>query len=157
MSVTAQTTPSTTSRGQQYMTFRLGEQLYGIDILAVQEIRRYSPPTALPDVPSHVRGVVNLRGAVVPVFDLRLRFGMPDAIGRLTVIIVVVVNEQSVGLVVDEVTAVLRLAEGGLRPTPGLNQRIDTSFIVGLAPKEEGLVTILDVERLVGGELGEMA
>jgi purine-binding chemotaxis protein CheW len=141
----------------QYMTFRLGDQLYGIDILAVQEIRRYSAPTPLPDVPPHIRGVVNLRGAVVPVFDLRVRFSLPDtSLTRLTVIIVVVVKGRSVGLVVDEVTRVLRLPTGGLRPAPALNRQIDTSFIIGLAAHEEQLVTILDAERLVAADLGEL-
>lgn len=138
----------------QFMAFRLGEQSYGIDILAVQEIRRYAAPTSLPDVPPHVRGLVNLRGAVVPVFDLRVRFNLPKAgIDRLTVIIVVVVRQQSIGLVVDEVTRVLRLPPEGLRPTPAFNDHVDTSFILGIVPEAEGLVTILDVERLVSEDL----
>ena len=149
--------PRIGSVGSQYMTFRLGEQPYGIDILTVQEIRRYAQPTPLPDVPAHVRGVVNLRGAVVPVFDLRVRFNLPDAsVTRLTVIIVVVVKQRSVGLVVDEVTRVLRLPSGGLRPAPTLSQ-IDTSFIVGLAAEGEGqLVTIIDAEKLIAAELGDL-
>lgn len=143
--------------GRQYMTFRLGEQAYGVDILAVQEIRRYTAPTPLPDVPPHVVGLVNLRGAVVPVFDLRVRFALADiSLSRLTVIIVVVVQDRSVGLVVDEVTRVLRVGAEGLRPTPAFNQSIDISYILGLAPSEAGLVTILDVERLVMSDLGEL-
>jgi purine-binding chemotaxis protein CheW len=156
-SSSSSTSPTASSGTLQYMSFRLGDQAYGIDILSVQEIRRYSPPTPLPDVPAHVMGLVNLRGAVVPVFDLRVRFGLSDkSVGRLTVIIVVVVREHSVGLVVDEVTRVLRLPAGGLRPTPAFNQHIDTSFIVGLAPQDEGMVTILDVERLVSADLGNI-
>jgi len=139
------------------MTFRLGEQLYGVNILEVQEIRRYAAPTPLPDVPLHVKGVINLRGAVVPVFDMRVRFNLPSAaIDRLTVIIVVVIKHRSVGLVVDEVTRVARLSAESLRPAPTLSRHVDTSFIVGLAAQEEELVTILDVARLVADDIGEL-
>src|SRR5687768_11409893 len=106
----------------QCLTFRLGGQAYAVDILTVQEIRRYSPPTSLPDVPAYLCGVINLRGSVVPVIDMRIRFNLQHAIDRLTVIIVVSVYSRSVGLIVDEVTSVLKLLPEAVRPAPNLSK-----------------------------------
>ncbi len=138
----------------QCMTFRLGAQYYAVDILVVQELRRYSTPTALPDAPAHISGVINLRGAVVPVLDLRMRFGLDATLDRLTVIIVVAVRGKNVGLVVDEVTNVLKLGPETVRKPPVLARHVDSSFILGLAPQGEQLVTLLDIDKLVAGELG---
>lgn len=139
---------------KQLLCFRLAEQLYGLDILAVKEIRRFSTPTALPDVPSYVLGVINLRGAVVPVFDLRLRFnvGSPDT-DRNTAIIVVTVGTRNIGVVVDAVTRVLDVRADMLRPTPPLGGGVDASFLLGLVAVNEQLVTWLDVSRLLGNDL----
>jgi purine-binding chemotaxis protein CheW len=138
---------------RQCMSFRLGGQAYAVDILSVQEIRRHSAPTSLPDVPSYMVGVINLRGAVVPVIDLRLRFSLPVALDRLTAIIVVAVRGKNVGLIVDEVTKVFDLAAGSLRPAPAMTRGVDASFIVGLVPSGDTLITLLDVNRLVAEEL----
>jgi len=138
----------------QCMAFRLGGQAYAVDILAVQEIRRFTTPTSLPDVPSYLSGVINLRGAVVPVLDLRARFNLEAAIDRLTVIIVVAVHGKNVGLVVDEVTSVIKVASDAVRAAPTLAHQADGSFIIGLIPHADQLVTLLDVSRLVSSELG---
>jgi purine-binding chemotaxis protein CheW len=142
---------------QQCLTFALGGQLYAVPILSVQEIRRYSAPTSLPGVPGYVLGVINLRGSVVPVFDLRLRFACAAApIDRLTVIIVVSVQGRHVGLVVDDVNKVVSIKDGMLQPSPQLAQHIDISFVAGLLRDADSLITLLDVERLVGAELGTL-
>jgi len=138
----------------QCMTFRLGGQSYAVDILMVQEIRRYTQPTSLPDVPRYLTGVINLRGAVVPVLDLRARFNLDAPVDRLTVIIVVAIRGRSVGLVVDEVTSVVKVAPDAIRPTPALSRNVDASFIRGLIPTGDSLVTLLDVQLLVNDELG---
>jgi purine-binding chemotaxis protein CheW len=141
----------------QCLTFLLGGQRYAIPILTVHEIRRYAAPTGLPGVPSHVLGVINLRGAVVPVFDLRLRFGCAAApIDRLTVIIVVSVADRQAGLVVDEVNRVLSVKDGMLQPSPQLASHIDLSFVSGLIRDDDSLVTLLDVERLTAEDLGNI-
>jgi len=141
--------------GMQCLTFSLGGQRYAVPILSVQEIRRYTPPTSLPSVPSHVLGVINLRGTVVPVFDLRLRFRCAEApIDRLTVIIVVSVFGRHVGLVVDDVSKVLSLEEGMLQPSPQLASHIDISFVSGLVRDADTLVTLLDIEKLTADDLG---
>ena len=137
----------------QCMSFRLGGQAYAVDILLVQELRRYSEPTSLPDVPAYLSGVINLRGAVVPVLDLRVRFNLEAKLDRLTVIIVVAVRGKNVGLVVDEVTSVLKLSPDSVRPAPTMARRVDASFILGLVPNGDALVTLLDVDRLVSEEL----
>jgi purine-binding chemotaxis protein CheW len=139
---------------QQLLCFHIGEQVFGIDILRVQEIRRMSPITALPDVPAHVLGVINVRGSVIPVIDLRLRFNAATAeFDRLTAIIIVAVGDQSVGIVVDQVTRVVHLREGGVRPPPALSATLDHALVVGLVPDGDRLVTWLDVERLLRGEI----
>ncbi len=137
----------------QCLSFRLGGQAYAVDILSVQEIRRYTQPTSLPDVPVYLSGVINLRGAVVPVLDLRLRFNLEAPQDRLTVIIVVAVRGKSVGLVVDEVTSVIEVATNTLRAAPMLARGVDTSFISGLIANGDSLVTLLDVVRLVSEEI----
>jgi len=140
---------------KQCLTFAVNGQPYAVPILMVQEIRRYSQPTSLPNVPSHVLGVINLRGSVVPVIDLRVRFGgyapPPD---RLTVIVVVALGSRYVGLVADDVSRVLSIENGALQPSPQLAQHIDISFVSGLVRDGKDLVTLLDVERLVADDLG---
>jgi purine-binding chemotaxis protein CheW len=141
----------------QCLTFVLGGQPYAVPILAVQEIRRYAQPTTIPSVPAYVLGVMNLRGTVVPVFDLRLRFTLAEApIDRLTVIVVVAVGPRSVGLVVDDVSKVLTIKPGELQAPPELASHIDISFIAGLVRDGAALVTVLDVERLLAGELASL-
>lgn len=139
---------------QQVLCFRLADEDYAVQILDVKEIRRFSPTTALPDVPSYVLGVINLRGTVVPVFDLRLRFGIGEpTIDRNTAIIVVTVGARNVGLVVDAVTRVLNVSADMVRPVPQLGSAVDGSFLVGLLEAGERLITWLDVGRLVRAEL----
>ena len=146
------------AKSAQLLTFVLAGQPYALPILAVQEIRRYSPATAIPSAPSYVLGVINLRGKVVPVFDLHLRFGMGAGdVDRLTVIIVVAVGTRHIGLVVDDVSKVLTIRPGAMQGPPELAQHIDTSFILGLVRDGEALVTIIDVERLIGPDLGNVA
>jgi purine-binding chemotaxis protein CheW len=148
-------TGAASSHPLQCLTFSLSGQRYAVPILSVQEIRRYAPPTALPGVPGHVLGVINLRGSVVPVFDLRLRFGCAQApLDRLTVIIVVSVYTRHVGLVVDDVSKVLSIREGMMQPSPQLANHIDISFVSGLVRDGEALVTLLDIERLTADDLG---
>lgn len=140
---------------KQCLTFAVNGQPYAVPILTVQEIRRYAQPTSLPNVPSHVLGVINLRGTVVPVLDLRVRFGSrAPVIDRLTVILVVAVGARYVGLVADDVSKVLAIQEGALQPSPQLAQHIDISFVSGLVRDGKDLVTLLDVERLVVDDLG---
>lgn len=137
--------------GGQFLTFRLEDEEYGLEILRVQEIKGYSKITPLPNTPPEVKGVMNLRGAVVPIIDLRTRFGLRAAeYTRFTVIIVVTVGAKVVGLVVDAVSDVLNVGPREIVPTPDLGAGVDTSFMTGMARTGDRLVTLLNVDRLAG-------
>jgi len=147
---------------QQYLTFQLAGQCYGVQILQVQEIRGWEKPTRLPHAPAHVLGVVNLRGAVVPILDLRRRFGLGEAVyGRTTVVIVVKVDcargAVTAGMVVDAVTEVRDISEQDLRPAPPVGSGIDAHFVHGLAMVGDAVLVLLDVAQLVARALSDPA
>lgn len=146
---------SATGKSLQHMTFWLGGELYAVPILSVQEIRRYSAPTTVPDTPAHVLGVINLRGTVVPIIDLRVRFGLAEApIDRRTVVIVIAVSSKLVGLVVDDVGKVLEARSSEMQPAPAITSSLDTSFISGMLREAQRLVIVLDVDQLVARDIG---
>lgn len=134
----------------QFLTFVLGAEQYGVEILRVQEIRGYSAVTPIPHTPPHIKGVMNLRGTVIPVVDLRAKFAMESSgYDKFTVIIVVTVGERVIGLVVDAVSDVLDIPASELRATPDLGVRVDTRFISGMANVGDRLTVLLDIERLL--------
>lgn len=142
-------------KASQVLTFVLGGESFGVHILRVQEIRGWSAVTRIPHSPPHVLGVLNLRGAVVPVFDLRLRFQLTKAeYNALTVIIVVSVMNgdarREVGLVVDGVSDVVDVDAANLRPTPDLGASGATDHISGLLQAGDRMVVLLDIDRLIG-------
>lgn len=134
---------------EQYVTFTLGNVDYGIEILSVQEFKGYTSVTPVPNMPPHVRGVMNLRGIIIPVFDLRVRFGLPAPLDELSVIVVAVVKNRTVGLVVDTVSDVIDIAQSDIQETPEFSSRIPTAFLRGLAKAGERLVILLNLEHLV--------
>jgi purine-binding chemotaxis protein CheW len=144
---------------RQYLSFALGDEQYGIEILRVQEIKGYSGITPIPNTPPHIRGVMNLRGTVIPVVDLRARFHLPSrTYDKFTVIIVVTVGSRIIGLVVDAVSDVLDIGRNEIRPAPDLGHRGDTGFISGMAHVGENLVVLLDIATLLSEDsLGETA
>ena len=135
----------------EYLTFRLGNEEYGIDILKVQEIRSYEAPTRIANAASCFKGVVNLRGVIVPIVDLRLRFGLGSAeYNSFTVVIVLNINGRVVGAVVDSVSDVLELPGEAVRPTPDMDASVDTHYITGIASLQERMLILLDIEALMG-------
>src|SRR3954453_5000401 len=117
----------------EYLTFRLGAEEYGIDILKVQEIRSYEAPTRIANAPAFIKGVVNLRGVIVPIVDLRLKLGCDsNDYNSFTVVIVLNVRGRVVGAVVDSVSDVLALDAQTIKPAPEMNSAVDTSFITGI-------------------------
>jgi len=143
--ISAQTEPS------QHLTFQLGAEEYGIEILKVQEIRGYAGVTPIPNTPAYILGVMNLRGTVIPVVDLRTRFAMPNQeYNKFTVIVVVTVRDKVIGLVVDAVSDVLDVLPSQVRERPDMGARTDMRFIGGMATVGEKLVVLLDIERLLG-------
>ncbi|PND37368.1 chemotaxis protein CheW [Paucibacter aquatile] len=135
----------------EYLTFRLGAEEYGIDILKVQEIRSYEPPTRIANAPDFIKGVVNLRGVIVPIVDLRLKLGCPSAeYNSFTVVIVLNVRNRVVGAVVDSVSDVLELNRDAIRPAPEMSSAsVDTSFITGIGTVSERMLILMDIEGLM--------
>jgi purine-binding chemotaxis protein CheW len=134
----------------EYLTFRLGEEEYGIDILRVQEIRSYEPPTRIANAPPFLKGVVNLRGVIVPIVDLRLKLGCPTAeYNHFTVVIVLNVRGRVVGAVVDSVSDVLELAGEAIRPAPSLNATVDAGHITGIGSVADRMLILMDIEALM--------
>lgn len=137
----------------RYLCVELAAEHYAIPILAVREIQAYAPPTPLPQMPAHLRGVVNLHGDIVPVVDLRLRVGMAEQpYGRLTVIVFVTSAAQTVGLIVDAAARVIDLERASLRPPPELAEGVDVAVIAGIARAGDRVIVALDVEALVRGD-----
>jgi len=135
---------------KEYLTFRLGQEEYGIDILKVQEIRGYEAPTRIAHAPAFIKGVINLRGTIVPIVDLRIKFGMADAeYTPFTVVIILNLGVRVVGIVVDSVSDVIMLTAGQVRPAPDFSATFDTKYIVGLAALEGRMVIITDIEKLM--------
>jgi purine-binding chemotaxis protein CheW len=150
---TAPSQISYTTQIQQYLSFALGEEQYGIDILRVQEIKGYSGITPIPNTPAHIRGVMNLRGTVIPVVDLRAKFHLETrAYDKFTVIIVVTVGVRIIGLVVDAVSDVLDISRADIRPAPDLESGGDSHFISGMVHVGEHLVVLLDIATLLNGD-----
>jgi purine-binding chemotaxis protein CheW len=143
---------SNSSGISQFLTFALNDQEFGIEILRVQEIKNFTRVTPIPNMPECIKGVINLRGTVVPIVDLRKKFAMPSAeYNQFTVIIVVNVGTKIMGLVVDAVSDVLNVGEESIEKTPDLGA-IDTSFITGLAKSGDRLVALLNIEYLLGDQ-----
>jgi purine-binding chemotaxis protein CheW len=134
----------------EYLTFRLGAEEYGIDILRVQEIRSYEEPTRIANAPHFIKGVVNLRGVIVPVVDLRIKLGCEKVeYNGFTVVIVLNVRGRVVGAVVDSVSDVMELASELIKPAPEMNTTMDTSFITGIASVGERMLILMDIEALM--------
>ena len=146
-----------TTVGSQFLTFNLGDELYGVDILRVQEIKGYTAVTKIPNTPSHIKGVLNLRGTIVPIVELRTKFGMPTIeYTAFTVIIVVVVRDKVMGLVVDSVSDVLTIDEKDIQPPPQFGAMVDVSFMNAIGKSGDRLVALLDMSRLLSdGDLKE--
>jgi len=141
------------SSEEQYLTFRLDGQEYGIAILKVQEIKGWDRITPIPNSPPYVKGVLNLRGVIVPVIDLRRRFSLPEAPRDIfTVIIVVNIGGRLAGIVVDAVSDVINVGAGQQCAAPEYEGQKNREFIEGLAQVDEKLLILLDIERLVNPE-----
>lgn len=135
----------------EYLTFRLGDNEYGVDILAVQEIRAYDAVTAIPQAPAFIKGVIDLRGVVVPVVDLRLKLQLPDvSYDSFTVMIVMALAGRVVAIVVDSVSDVVQLAAGSVAAPPQFGSAFDARYLRGMAHNDNRMLILLDLERLLG-------
>ena len=146
-------TPATDQSWSQYVTFAVNGCAYGVEITKVREIKGWSEPTELPNAPHAMRGVLNLRGVVVPVFDLREQFGQGKTDAREEhVVIIVTLGERLIGVLVDSVSDILTLELQDILPVPPMERGERQRYLAGLVSREEGLVALLKLEELFGDE-----
>jgi purine-binding chemotaxis protein CheW len=154
----ASSTPVRASRGPnaagaEFLTFTLGAEEYGVDILKVQEIRGYGTVTRIPDAPDFIKGVINLRGTIVPVVDMRIKFALGTAAyDALTVMIILNVGERIVGMVVDGVSDVVELTPEQVRPAPEFGAAVGARFLTGIGTLDERMLILVDIEKLVSSD-----
>lgn len=141
---------------REYLTFSLGDEHYALDIMAVKEIRGYEAVTRIANAPEFIKGVINLRGDIVPIVDLRLKFNVGDATyDEFTIVIVIQVHDRMVGMVVDGVSDVIELSREERRPPPEFGVAFDSRFLVGLAKVQDHMVILVNIEALITSqELG---
>ena len=134
----------------EYLTFTLGSEEYAIDILKVQEIRGYEQPTLIANTPPFIKGVINLRGIIVPIVDLRIKFNLGSIeYTPFTVVIILNIAGRVIGIVVDSVSDVLSLTPAQIRPAPDFSGSFDTKYILGLASMDSRMMIVTDIERLM--------
>lgn len=135
---------------QEYLTYRLGVEEYAIDILKVQEIRGYETPTSIANAPSFLKGVINLRGIIVPIVDLRIKFNVGQAdYTPFTVVIIININSRVIGIVVDSVSDVTMLSPTQIRAAPEFAATVDTKYITGLATMDNRMLIVINIEQLI--------
>ena len=141
---------------REYLTFRLDKEEYGIDILKVQEIRGYEPPTRIANAPEFIKGVVNLRGVIVPIVDLRIKFGQATSYNEVTATIVLNIGKRVIGIVVDSVSDVVALTREQIKPPPSLSSGLDGAYVTGIATEAQGdqarMLILVDIERLMSSD-----
>lgn len=141
------------TNGDQYLTFLLDNEQYAVDILCVEEIRSWEKPTIIPNAPNYVKGVINMRGVIVPIIDLRMKFSVGKADYLHTTVVIVLTIEtdsasRTIGFVVDAVSDVLNAAEDEIKPSPAFGGRLPPHYIQGIVNAGEGVVTLLNVPAL---------
>ncbi|MGC9456853.1 MAG: chemotaxis protein CheW [Halothiobacillaceae bacterium] len=136
--------------GREFLTFTLGDEEYGIDILKVQEIRGYETVTRIANAPDFIKGVINLRGVIVPIIDMRIRFNLGSAeYNATTVVIVLNLADRVIGMVVDSVEDVIMLKSEQIKPPPEFGSVIDTRYVTGMGTIDERMLILVDIERLL--------
>ena len=142
--------PTGIANSGEFLTFTLGAEEYGIDILKVQEIRGYDAVTKIANSPAFIKGVINLRGIIVPIVDLRIRFNLGEpSYDQFTVVIILNIGKRVMGVVVDGVSDVIQLSSDNLHPAPEFGSILDTRYIIGLGTVEERMIIIVDIEKLM--------
>lgn len=148
-----QTDSGTTHGVSEYLTFTLGSETYGIDILKVQEIRGYDTVTHIANAPDFIKGVINLRGVIVPIVDMRIKFKVGEpTYHEFTVVIIMNVLDRIIGMVVDSVSDVVALMPEDIRPAPEMGAALDTDYITGLGTQNDQMLILVDIEKLMSSE-----
>lgn len=150
------TSSAKSSEIKKFVTFAVGEEEYAVDIIQVREIQAWSEVTILPNQPDYMRGVLNLRGIIVPIFDLRCRFGQGSTEAtRLHVVVIFAIKDRIVGVLVDRVSDILTVESEEIRPVPEMEGRADSKYILGLVTADERMVALLDSNNLFSSEIVE--
>src|SRR5574343_956590 len=136
----------------EYLVFKLGNEEYAIDILCVREIRGYESVTRIANTPEFIKGVINLRGVIVPIVDLRIKFGHPHSYDAFTVVIILNVHDRLLGIVVDGVSDVIALSQDQIRPAPQFSASFDTRYILGMAAQDERMLIVSDIAKLMSAQ-----
>ena len=153
MSMTTNISHANDGAGSEYLAFTLGSEEYGIDILKVQEIRGYEAVTRIANAPEFIKGVINLRGIIIPVIDMRIKFNLGTPVyDQFTVVIILNIGGRIMGMVVDSVSDVVRLGTEQIRAVPELDATIDRQFLTGIGTLDERMLILLDIERLMRSE-----
>ena len=149
-------TDTADSTGYEFLAFTLGAEEYGIDILKVQEIRGYESPTRIANAPEFIKGVINLRGLIVPIVDMRIKFNLGAAnYDNLTVVIILNIRGRVVGMVVDSVSDVITLNPEQIKPAPALTSALDTGYLIGLGTVDQRMLILVDIDKLMSSnEIG---
>ena len=144
---------ASTSQKKEVLSFRLGAEEYCLDILSVQEIRGYDTVTTIANTPEFIKGVINLRGHIVPIVDLRIKFRLSEAkYDATTIVIILNLNKKMIGIVVDSVSDVIAVPVSDIREAPRFGSTINTEFISGMATVEGRMLIVVDIERLMSSE-----
>ena len=154
LNITDKSDEKTTDVSQQYLTFLLGEDIYGVDILRVQEVRGWTKVREIPNTPEYVKGVLDLRGTIVPIIDLRIRLSI-EAVEYtpITVVIVLAIEVENekyiVGVVVDTVSDVLDVVKSEIKKAPNFGTKVETKFIDGMVMADAGMVVLMDIDKML--------
>ena len=135
---------------REFLAFRLGEEEYGIDILKVQELRGYDAVTRIANAPESMKGVINLRGLIVPIVDMRIKFklGTPTY-NEFTVVIILIISGRTIGIVVDSVSDVISLSEEQIKPAPELGSVVDTNYLTGMGALDQRMLILVDIDKMM--------
>jgi purine-binding chemotaxis protein CheW len=152
----AQSAASVASGTHAFLTFRLGQEEYGIDILKVQELRGYETPTRIANAPDFIKGVVNLRGIIVPIVDMRIKFNLgTPTYDQFTVVIILNIGGRVVGMVVDSVSDVITLSPEQIKPAPEMGAALNTEYLIGLGTVDQRMLILVDIDKLMSSaEMG---
>jgi purine-binding chemotaxis protein CheW len=138
---------------RQFLAFTLGSEEYGLDLLQVQELREYEKVTQIANAPAFLKGVINLRGIIVPIMDMRIKLGFPDvSYTEMTVVIILNVRGRTVGMVVDSVSDVINLSEEHMKPAPEMGTAVDADYLIGLGTVDERMIILVDIDRMLSSK-----
>jgi purine-binding chemotaxis protein CheW len=144
------------AKALEFLSFTLGQEEYGIDIQKVQELRGYDAVTRIANAPEHIKGVVNLRGIIVPIIDMRIKFNLgTPTYDQFTVVIILNIASRVMGMVVDSVSDVITLTQEQIKPAPAMGSVLDTDYLIGLGTLDERMLILVDIDRLMSSsEMG---